>query len=94
MVTLSVNELKQLVSDQVAAALQNHLTPPTPLKVYPIKEAAELIGVHFHTVRLYCQKGIIESFKVGNRDFVTLKAIQDFIANGGSDMPTQSKAYK
>ncbi len=94
LVTMSVDEMKALVAEEVAKALLSHLKPPTPLKVYPIKEAADLLGVHFHTARLYCNKGLIDSFKVGNRDFVTLEAIQAFVAKGGSSEPTQKRAYK
>lgn len=90
----TVKNLRELVESSVQSSLEAHLKKPNPLTAYPIKEAAELLGVYFHTLRVYAEQGIIQHYMVGNRYYFTLEAIQDFIDKGGSRQPTQPRAYK
>lgn len=93
-VTLTKGDLQKVVNEAVQTSLTKHLQPPEPLKVYPLAEACELLGVHRHTLRLYADRDIIHHHKVGNRYYFTLEAIQKFIENKGSEQPTQPRAYK
>ena len=91
---ISKSDLQDIVDKAVQSSLEAHLKKPDPLTAYPIKEAAELLGVYFHTLRVYAEQGIIQHYMVGNRYYFTLEAIQDFIDKGGSRQPTQPRAYK
>ena len=88
-VTMNVEQLKTLIAESVEAALIERMKPATPLTVYPIKEAAEMLGVYPQTLRNYADKKLIKSFRVGNRYYFTLEEIQAFINKGGSTESTQ-----
>ena len=88
-VTLNIGQLEQVIAEAVHRTLEEKFAPPPPLKVFPIKAAAELLGVYPQTLRVYADQGIVDSFRVGNRYYFTLESLQNFIKKGGSTQPTQ-----
>ncbi len=52
-------------------------------KLYTIRGAAKETGVPEFALRNWCKRGEIQHLKAGTRVYVTLSAINDFIANGG-----------
>lgn len=48
-------------------------------EAYPVREAAELLGIHERTVWKLVKAGDLESFMVGRRRLVSAVAIHQFI---------------
>jgi excisionase family DNA binding protein len=52
-------------------------------KIYTIRQAAQATGAPEFALRNWCKRGEIRHVKAGNRVYLTLEAIEDFIRNGG-----------
>ena len=49
--------------------LSKHLQPKEPTKYLSRKEVAEMLGVTLVTISDWTKKGILQSYKIGNRVF-------------------------
>ena len=94
LVHMTVNDLNHAIRYQVEGVIKEYIAPPTPLKVFTLSQAANELKVHRHTLRGYSDRGIIDSFRVGNRRMFTLEALEKFIRNKGSKQPTQQRTVK
>ncbi len=88
---MTVDEFLQAIHDETEKVVEKHLTPPSPFETFTLAEAADLLKTHRDTLRLYAEKGLIDSFRIGNRYMFTLDAVQKFVSNKGSSQPTRKQ---
>lgn len=50
------------------------------LKVYDVKECAEILQMHEQTVRRYTKRGLLKGQKVHGKQYYTDKTIEDFLS--------------
>ena len=92
LVTLTIGALKELIVDSVKETVAEHLAPPSPMKNYPLQQAADMVGMHRHTLREEFLRGNAKGFKIGNRLYFTDEALREYIDRGGSKRPTKQRA--
>jgi excisionase family DNA binding protein len=53
------------------------------VKLYTLKEAAEVLGVSYTTTKIYHGKGRIKGQRIGRGVFVSEEELQSFLRGGG-----------
>ena len=51
------------------------------LKLYNLQEVAEILGIHYQTVRKLIQNGELKAKKIGKGYIVTSKNLKQYVSN-------------
>lgn len=51
------------------------------LKLYNLQEVAEILGIHYQTVRKLIQKGELKAKKIGKGYIVTSENLKQYVSN-------------
>jgi excisionase family DNA binding protein len=94
-VYLTIGEFKKILHDEVTKIVREHVKPIPPFEVMTTSEAAKLLRTQAQTLRLWADRGLIESFNIGNRRMFTMVAIQEFVnRKGSSDKTNPYRVYR
>lgn len=80
--TFSKEELEHLIKCCVKSELEKHFQPPPNTKTEFIsrKKAARLLGISLVTLGEYCKRGMIPSYRIGNRVLLIEKEIVESVS--------------
>jgi hypothetical protein len=65
-------------------ATVEQITANAGTKIYTIRGAAKASGKPEFALRNWCKRGDIRHVKAGNRVYLTLDAIEEFVKSGGA----------
>ena len=67
--TYSKEDLEKLIHESIKSALKNHLaiTPSKKTEFISRKKTAIMLGISLVTLNDYCKRGLIPTYRIGNR---------------------------
>lgn len=79
-VTLTIEELRELVRDAVRAELAAE--PPEPAAMLSLTEAAAIARLHRRTLRKHAERGSLRASQIGRAWRVRRADLEEFLARG------------
>lgn len=55
------------------------------VKLYDVKESAEILNVHPQTIRSYVKRGMLKGRKVGRKQYITADALKCLVKGSGKE---------
>jgi excisionase family DNA binding protein len=90
-VTLTLGQLREIMRQEIQAAMHYSMTERESVKPYlSVEEAAALTPLAKSTIRLYIRKGMLKIQRVGRKIVIPRLELDRLIALGSKGMPIAS----